>query len=1340
MPALAQATRQGAAEPNALTARADGANLTLTLVLKRDDESGFQQYLHDVYDPASPTFEHFLTPAQIAEHFGPSQEIFDRLAAYLQTGNLEFIEGSSNRLTLTVGGKRGDVERAFGIHLGDYRIGEQTFFANDVEPSLPENLAAHVLSIAGLANLAQPRPLSASVPPPPPLLCPADVSPENCNLYGPLCGIYTASRATGEFLQKLEGNKGIKDIVESTNSYNENLQKYYANCLHNNFPSSAVGTGLTPSGAGVPWRSIDGTGQTIGLVEFDLYQPSDVVHYLNFVGAPASEINNLGDVTIGGGASFGAAENEVLIDIDTVMSLAPNAHVLVYNSSFPGAGTSFQRIFNRMVSDSLVTIISNSWAYCEDQTSLADVQGIDTILQAAAASGISVFSGSGDSGSTCLDGAANTIAVPADSPNVTAVGGTSLHAGAGGVYRSETWWDGSVQSPQSGQGGFGVSRFFAKPAYQSASTSATMRSVPDLSTVADPENGIQICQADAGGCPTGAFYGGTSMAAPIWAASAALLNQARGSNLGFVNTRFYPLGSSSGFHNAASMGSNFAHVGLGSPNLNAISLLLAAQTAGLPDANISEVLPLAPPQIVYGNSAGIPADGATAGVVVVKVRDANGNTVAGKNVALTANAGNHATILAPDGSTSSIADGTVVFSITDTFVETLTFTAVITTNALTLSQHPTLPFIGRPATSGSIVAFPTGQAADGASSSAITITLKDALNQPAPNKRVLLSNNGNSMILGENPGSTDITGQAQFNVIDQVNETAVYTAIDVSDDNVPVPGSASVAFSSGAATACGNGSPPKAASGYALSVYASGFPVKNGVSFGGINLGGCIGVSGISFDAAGNLLASDYVNGDVYKFPPGGGVASNASRIATLGTSLGSLTTSAGALYGVKVATSGDFATGAVLKINTTTGTAITVASGIPCPFNIATDPLSDDLFVTDGCFGNGADNASIWRVSNPGGGSPSTSVYATSTASPNGSLSFAQDGTLYAVYGYNFVFSQAIDQISATNGPVVPTVQMTGVPSTFSALAVGSNPAGGAKTMVTSVQNTGGFAHSVAVFDMTATPPVFSGTTLIEADVGSAKILGPDGCVYLSNANVVYKLSNADGSCALTGLSSNPSLLLDPQTSPAIAAQGSVQHFTATFPHTPAIPFDTPVTFHVSGANSLQGTRNVGFGAGVVFTYAGLNSGNDQVTAYAQIDGAIVSSNSVPVTWTPGKHTTFLNLSGSVTSGTLGSSVALSATLTDLSVNPVAAIAGAAVQFTLSGQSCNATTDVGGRVTCSITLSALTQCALTANYAGDSQFLATAQSELFSVSSFDVLFANGFELPLQGGGCILYN
>ena len=122
----------------------------------------------------------------------------------------------------------------------------------------------------------------------------------------------------------------------------------------------------------------------------------------------------------------------MLLDIETVMLLDPlsTTNYVVYDAP---PSTSFAQVFNAMINDG-DTVISNSWSQCEDQTSLAEAQGIDSVLAQAAASGISVFNGSGDHGSTCLDGSANTIGVPSDSPHATAVGGTTLTLGPGLTY------------------------------------------------------------------------------------------------------------------------------------------------------------------------------------------------------------------------------------------------------------------------------------------------------------------------------------------------------------------------------------------------------------------------------------------------------------------------------------------------------------------------------------------------------------------------------------------------------------------------------------------------------------------------------------------------------------------------------------------------------------------------------------------------------------------------------------------------------------------------------------------------------------------------------------------
>src|SRR5439155_14421572 len=204
------------------------------------------------------------------------------------------------------------------------------------------------------------------------------------------------------------------------------------------------------------------------------------------------------------------------------------------------------------------------------------------------AAGITVLSSSGDFGSTCVNGSGNPFSIPADSPHATAVGGTSLTLAPTLTYGAELFWNGSNNTPSTGQGGFGVSRFFSRPAYQNGFNSSAMRSIPEISVNADPSKGIEICQADAGGCPTGASYGGTSLAAPIWAAFVALLNQAQGQNLGQLNPLLYSIANTNAFHSAASMGSDFAHVGLGSPNLNLIHRALTGKTAGPVSPSVSQ--------------------------------------------------------------------------------------------------------------------------------------------------------------------------------------------------------------------------------------------------------------------------------------------------------------------------------------------------------------------------------------------------------------------------------------------------------------------------------------------------------------------------------------------------------------------------------------------------------------------------------------------------------------------------------------------------------------------------------------------------------------------------------
>jgi kumamolisin len=473
LPALGESTRI------ARKSASDGNDaLTLTVVLARDDEAGFQRFLADVHDASSPSFHRFSDPASLAERFGPSRAAYAAVRAYFTGQGFAVAEDSANRLTLSLRGTVQQAESALAVDIADFSSGDRSFRANTNEPSLPADIASHVQAVVGLSNLAMPQPNWFALP----------LIDAICQLQAAF-PIATAPGYTPPTSQQL-----FNECVTAL----RNLNHYY-----------------NPGGGGfrapLPASGDGGSGQTIGLVEFDNYLRTDVEDFLEIAGLPAAQIDRLSNVHVNGGTPRGASESEVLLDIDTVLAVAPGANVVVFDAPFSGA-TSFQTMFNAMI-DNGVSIISNSWAYCEDQTTMADVQSIDSILQTAAASGISVFNGSGDNGSTCLDGAANTIGVPADAPHGTAVGGTSANTGAGDIYAGETWWNSAAASPPGGQGGYGVSRFFSRPAFQNGFTSSSFRSVPDVAINADPATaGLMICQASSGGCPNGLLYGGTSFA------------------------------------------------------------------------------------------------------------------------------------------------------------------------------------------------------------------------------------------------------------------------------------------------------------------------------------------------------------------------------------------------------------------------------------------------------------------------------------------------------------------------------------------------------------------------------------------------------------------------------------------------------------------------------------------------------------------------------------------------------------------------------------------------------------------------------------------------------------
>jgi kumamolisin len=1270
-------------------------SLLLTLVLKREDQPGFERYMEDVYNPHSQNYRRFLNPVQIAERFGPSRRSYARVLEYLRAQGFELIESSTNRMTLTVRGTRTIAEHAFGLHFADYEIAGNRFFANQEDPALPRTVASHVETVFGLSNLARPH---------------AAIRQAFGILLDCVSDLFVDEETNGsqrqsDILQKCARKEGsINWWLNYANGY-----LTYAD------PSAG------------DWVTLDGTGQTIGLLEFDSFAISDVANYLALIGAPASQINNLSEVPVNGGTTAGSDQDEVLLDIDTVMTAATGAKVKVYDAPFTGQAADYVALFNAMINGG-VTIISNSWSSCEDQVSLADAQSIDAILQTAAASGISVFNGAGDSGSSCLDGSANTVGVPADSPNATAVGGTSPVIGPGNTYGSETWWNGTNSTPVTGQGGFGVSKYFTKPAYQNALNSSAMRSVPDVVFAADPVTGVIICEASTGGCPTGLSYGGTSFSAPAWAAMAAILNESHGSNLGSFNSAVYPLANTNAFHGAASMGSDFFHVGLGSPNLNALALLLNGQTAGTPSAATSEVVNYAANGLAStaALSFTVPDDGASQGYVVVRLRDSATNTVAGKTVTLSASGGS--STVTPSSAVTTTNNGAAVFTVTDLNPETITFTATDATDGIQLSQTANVTFVVAPATGASISATPSTEPADGQTAATITVTLKDALNRPTPGKTIAISDGGAHAVITQTSGGasasgvTDANGQIVFAATDAVAEMVTFSAVDVTDGNLPVPGTAPVTYSGSTQTACGLSAPPVAAAGYSITPFITGFPAVVSFPFGGLNFG-CEGVQRPAFPSSGGVLVTDELNGALYDLPLAGGVASSANLLAQLSTTLGNLVFGAdGSLYAsiATVATAGSaVGSGSIVQLDPVTGTVkSTIASGLTCPYGLAIDPLSGDLFFDDSCSGGGTDDPTVYRVIDPDNSNPArpTSVvpYATLPTTPNGGMAFAPNGTLYVVSGYG-VFTAGngiVQQVSGTNAASVTVTALTGINSELGVNIGATNADGSAQSLI--VEPAG--SPSASLTEVPIANPA-AATLLASTVPPGLGAVGPDGCLYLGAYDTVYRIANSAGSCAFATTSTAPAITLAPVAVSPNPAQGASQTFTATVKNvTPSS--GVPVLFSVSGANPQGGLAVTNASGNATFSYTGRLTGTDRVVASATVSGAQLTSNVTPLTWTTGKHVTFLTLNTSPQGGIAGQPVSVVASLADVSASPAAALAGQTISFSLGGSTCNAQTGANGSATCQLTPSQVGSSTLTASFGGSSAYVASMESAAFHVTA----------------------
>ncbi len=182
-----------------------------------------------------------------------------------------------------------------------------------------------------------------------------------------------------------------------------------------------------------------------------------------------------------------------------VSAACPNCKILLVEASTASL-TNLGAAVNKAAKMG-ANVISNSYGGSESSSDLSyDKTYFDH-------PGVAITASSGDIGFG--------VEYPAASPNVTAVGGTSLARSTSSRGFDETVWSGA---------GSGCSAYDPKRAGQTDTGCSGKRTVADVAAVADPNTGVAVY--DSYGSGGWLVFGGTSVAAPLIASVYALAGNA----------------------------------------------------------------------------------------------------------------------------------------------------------------------------------------------------------------------------------------------------------------------------------------------------------------------------------------------------------------------------------------------------------------------------------------------------------------------------------------------------------------------------------------------------------------------------------------------------------------------------------------------------------------------------------------------------------------------------------------------------------------------------------------------------------------------------------------------
>jgi kumamolisin len=430
-----------------------------------------------------------MTREELAATYGASDNDVDAVVRTFEKLGLTKVDANAATRSVRLSGTVQQMEKAFQIKLFDYEHSSGNYRGRVGRVQVPNEVQAIVQGVFGLDN----------------------------------------RRVTRRRRQPIDAMGQAKALSSVPASWYTPAQL----ATHYNFPSG------------------DGTGQTIGLLEFGGgYFQSDLQQFCQLANVAMPKVVAVSTDRISTSKRDGA-EGEVMLDVEVVAGVCPKATIVVYFAHFTEHG--WITILDAAMQDKTHNpgVLSVSWGFAEDAliwTQQAMTQ-VNEALKEAALLGITICVAAGDDGSSdaITDGHAHAD-FPASSPYVLAVGGTTI--ANNGVNQPDICWkegDG-LRADNGGSTGGGVSAVFPRPNWQEGITIQSVnpgaiagRCIPDIAANADWNASPYLLVVDGSAQPNG----GTSAATPLWASLITLINQKRGAGkrIGYLTPLLYQTAS-----------------------------------------------------------------------------------------------------------------------------------------------------------------------------------------------------------------------------------------------------------------------------------------------------------------------------------------------------------------------------------------------------------------------------------------------------------------------------------------------------------------------------------------------------------------------------------------------------------------------------------------------------------------------------------------------------------------------------------------------------------------------------------------------------------------------------